>query len=55
VLATKEQMLLAYQLRSKWAKTIDSRMASHMGHFKLAGSPKHNHFTHRRRLAPSEG
>ena len=37
----------ANQPASKRAKTVDSRMASQMGHFKLAGSPKHKNFTPR--------
>jgi len=41
----------ANQPASKWAKTVDSRMASQMGHFKPAGSPKRKNFTPRRRLA----
>jgi len=41
----------ANQSASKRAKTVDSRMASQMGHYKLAGSPKRKNFTPRRRLA----
>ena len=35
----------ANQSASKRAKTVDSRMASQMGHYKQAGSPKRKNFT----------